>query len=137
MPTEFAAVDDWLSGIATSRRELESPEAFGNRLIEYRMQGFGVRLVRDRGQWGIVIGGDALNWYDVGVWEAYLAAATPANVAHTPAQQAAFLRERLSAVEQAVQADRDLGEHLATLGWNRNRSILGLPPAPPPHATGR
>jgi hypothetical protein len=136
MPAEFAAVADWLNGIAISRHELES-EAFGDRLIEYRMHGFGVRLVRDRGQWRIEIGDEALGWFDIGVWDAYLTGVTPANVAPTAAQQAAFLRERLSAVEQAVHGDRNLREHLSTLGWNRNRSILGLPPAPPPRATGR
>lgn len=132
LPAEFVQLAAWLESLSTDRRQTES-ESFGDRLIEFDIDGLGVRLVRDRGQWAIEIGGEAVGgWYDTGIWESYLMGSPPPMGAMTTKQQADLVRAHLQAMRDAVQRDPSLPAALSTLGWNRNRSLLGLPPAPPP-----
>jgi len=132
LPPEFVRLAAWLESLSTGQRQNES-ESFGDRLLEFDMDGLRVRLVRDRGQWAIEIGGDAVGgWYDTGIWECYLTGSSPSAEVMGTSRQAAFVHAHLQAIRDAVQRDRSLPAALSTLGWNRNRSLLGLPPAPPP-----
>lgn len=129
MPPEFSALAQWLSSLGFDRTEHGYDRSFGDRVIEFTRTAPAVRLLRDRGEWAVVIGGRSVDgWYDVGIWRAYLrgTTASASGPVPTPSEQTQFVRRYLTEIERAVETDPALVAKLAALGTQRSNEMFGL-----------
>lgn len=128
MPQEFKTLSQWLVSTGFGRQDHGYDRSFGDRMIEFRRDDLVVRLVRDRGNWLLALGGQqAETRFDVGVWRAYLrgteASTSETRTSHNDAE---FVRRHLPEVEIALRSDPELSARLRALGSKRNRKIVGL-----------
>jgi hypothetical protein len=99
-------------------------------MIEFRRDGIVLRLIRDRGEWDLVLGGPAADGcHDIEIWQAYLRNARAPSSGATPSlqQQADFVRDHLTQIDDALKTDAHVAARLLQLGRQRSDEMYGVP----------
>lgn len=138
MDYDDEVVDDfrtWLGQAGANIAVEQSSESFGDQLTVFVLGALLVRVIRDRGIWGVniagphegVTGGGSF-WFSLGVWRAYLDKADPPTDAMPLDLETAFVKDRQQDVEAAFRNDKDLDANLRSIrkeGAEARRRLRG------------
>lgn len=115
---------DWLlkGGFVVSASRFDE-ELFGNVLVHLERGNLRVRVTRDRSQWFLDVAGPSGRWYDMELWRASLDGVLPSIELARFEDNASYLKEAMSRIEQALRLDEALEDRLRSNGEERVRLL--------------
>lgn len=127
LPDALAALASRLRAAGFSPVRSARTESFGDRLVVYAKSLLLVRIVSDRSQWFLELGGrDWDDWFDPDTWKACLDRTELSLEPSTTSEQAEFLGNNLGRIIDAVDRNHGLLECLGEKRALRAKHRLGL-----------